>query len=287
MLKKILNRSEEKTNLRLASLCASWGSRIFSKVRIADVLQIDNSGISNSDYTFALRAHFDFVVADAQTQPLFAVEFDGPLHATDGQRRRDEVKNRLAARFGLPLLRVTDEYLDRQFRSIDLLSWFVECWFFAEAFQQAQNDGAIPQWEPCDPMSVCSLPGYDKDFPLWLSAEARDAMHKLERQGRLVSNIPNVGVYIDAGEDLHAIAFIEVAAGEFALAQKRVRAQNFAFGSSELAQEIVVVELFERVKSGLATQSGLVPRSDVQSRVNHLKSKFAFSNGSWTGEKPF
>jgi hypothetical protein len=39
--------------------------------------------------SYALMAHYDFVVADENEQPLFAVEFDGPGHSplNDGKIR--------------------------------------------------------------------------------------------------------------------------------------------------------------------------------------------------------
>lgn len=65
------------------------------QLRIADVLDIGNSGVEASLFAFALRGHFDFVVAE-KLSPIFAVEFDGPMHTTPEQRQRDEKKQRLS-----------------------------------------------------------------------------------------------------------------------------------------------------------------------------------------------
>src|SRR6185503_17574285 len=77
MHKRLLNKSESVVDHKLAAVCKEWSARVHNKVRIADVLFIEDSGISGNDYSFALKSHFDFVVTDADYLPLFAVEFDG------------------------------------------------------------------------------------------------------------------------------------------------------------------------------------------------------------------
>jgi hypothetical protein len=80
-------------------------------VRLADVLQVeDGDDIVPGDHDFLLRSHLDFLVCDrgSAMAPVFAVEFDGPHHASEQQRVRDARKNRLCASARLPLLRVGD-----------------------------------------------------------------------------------------------------------------------------------------------------------------------------------
>jgi hypothetical protein len=88
---------------------ASWnGANVYSKLRIADVLAIAGSGLDDDFYSFALKAHFDFVVTDADRLPLFAVEFDGPQH--DSNPANDRTKNAVAEKLGLSLARVRQEH---------------------------------------------------------------------------------------------------------------------------------------------------------------------------------
>jgi hypothetical protein len=116
----------KRTSRRLAD---RNGARVFPKVRIADVLDIADSGISDREYGYALRAHFDFVVAETDGTPHFAVEFDGPQHATDRATiQRDALKAALCQRGELPLLRIDAGYL-RPSGRFTLLSWLVELWF--------------------------------------------------------------------------------------------------------------------------------------------------------------
>ena len=63
--KKVLNLHETITHKLLMTVCQKEGAKSFSKVRIADILPIENSGINNSDYRFAMLGHFDFVVTDS------------------------------------------------------------------------------------------------------------------------------------------------------------------------------------------------------------------------------
>ncbi len=68
------------------------------------------------DWDYAFKSHFDFVVHAPlgerhATQPLFAVEFDGPSHRQRDVRVRDCRKNRLCAASGLPPVRIDDTFL--------------------------------------------------------------------------------------------------------------------------------------------------------------------------------
>src|SRR5437899_12157183 len=102
MAKRLLTQAEEAVNDVLKPLCENWGVHTFIKVRLADVLPIENSGIDNAAYHFALQSHFDFVAADSDLNPRFAVEFDGETHASNVQQQRDRQKNQLCERFCLP-----------------------------------------------------------------------------------------------------------------------------------------------------------------------------------------
>ena len=62
--KRIMNFHEEVTHTILHKVVEENNARIFTKVRIADVLDITNSGLSKEEFSYAFKAHFDFVVAD-------------------------------------------------------------------------------------------------------------------------------------------------------------------------------------------------------------------------------
>lgn len=129
MLKKLLNKPEADTHNRLQNICQENQAAVFAKVRLADILPIEHSGISEREYSFALKSHCDFVVAASDHVPLFAVEFDGPFHATEEQQVRDGLKDGLCDKFGLPLLRINASHLESRYRGMDVLGWLTEMWF--------------------------------------------------------------------------------------------------------------------------------------------------------------
>ena len=80
MLKRMLNSPERITYARLREVCELHVAEVYAKVRLADVLPIEGSGLSQEFYEFALQSHYDFVVTGRDQVPLFALEFDGPQH---------------------------------------------------------------------------------------------------------------------------------------------------------------------------------------------------------------
>lgn len=158
-LKRILNEPEEVTNKILNDVTSKYEASVHTKIRVADVLEIINSGLHDNEYKYALMAHFDFLVTDKDHMPKFAVEFDGSQHKTDASAiRRDELKNNICRKFDLPLLRITSAYFEKIGRFPTILSWITELYFLQELFYNAQDEGQIPQDEPWMWFSVV---GYD------------------------------------------------------------------------------------------------------------------------------
>lgn len=158
-LKRILNEPEEATNKILNDVTSKYEASVHTKIRVADVLEIRNSGLNDNEYKYALMAHFDFLVTDKDHIPKFAVEFDGSQHKTDSSAiRRDELKNSICRKFDLPLLRITSAYFEKIGRFPTILSWITELYFLQELFYDAQDKGQIPQDEPWMWFSVV---GYD------------------------------------------------------------------------------------------------------------------------------
>jgi hypothetical protein len=110
------------------------GARLCIKPRIADVLAIEGSGITDRQFSYALKAHFDFVICrhdsdKLRDMPQFAVELDGAQHRTDpAQIARDKHKNAICEHLGLPLVRARAPSLKRVGDQA-LLEWLAELWF--------------------------------------------------------------------------------------------------------------------------------------------------------------
>lgn len=195
-LKPVLNRTEAVVHDRLIKTCEPHGSSVYPKMRVADVLPITASGIQDAEFSFALKSHFDFVVVDGKDIPLFAVEFDGPLHGDGKQITRDAMKDDLCKTFELPLLRVREAHLE-VYRTYDLLSWIVEQWFLREAFDEAQQRGHIPYDEDFDPLAIVSMESGGPRFPMWLSLDAQLALQRLRSEGTVMDRVPSFTVSTD------------------------------------------------------------------------------------------
>jgi hypothetical protein len=79
VLKKLSNLGEDRVYRQIAPAAGHYDAEVFRKIRVADVVEI--ATLRHELGSYALKAHFDFVVADKHHLPLFAVEFDGPGHS--------------------------------------------------------------------------------------------------------------------------------------------------------------------------------------------------------------
>jgi hypothetical protein len=76
---RILNASERQTDEVLRSSLAGTGYRIFARLPLAKVIQREHGEtLSKNNRKFLKESELDFVVANADSIPEFAVEFDGP-----------------------------------------------------------------------------------------------------------------------------------------------------------------------------------------------------------------
>ncbi|MEM6560592.1 MAG: DUF2726 domain-containing protein [Planctomycetota bacterium] len=81
--------------------------RIFTKVRLADVVYIPRGPKSRSDFGKIKGYHVDFVLADPDTtRPLLAIELDDRTHHGKRQQERDAFKDRVLEAAGIPILRI-------------------------------------------------------------------------------------------------------------------------------------------------------------------------------------
>lgn len=263
-MKKILNKSELVVDSKLEKVCSAWDARVFAKVRLADVFPISGSGISDTDYSYALKAHFDFVATEASTEPLFAVEYDGPLHSAEIQRARDVRKDFLCEFFSLPLLRVKSNHLHR-YRSLDLMSWFVDAWFLERAFDEAQERGDIPWEEGFGPMSFMSVDG--KDYPFWLAKDVQLEILALRKAGKIASDIQNLFIGSDKLQNTRAITALQVGNGEYVTARTAVKKQLFPVPVGDLVEQLVLFEVHSEIEKFLEGRSRLYTRQQVEDQL--------------------
>lgn len=276
--------SEKRTYDVLLTVVSAHGANVFGKVRVADVLKIDNSGIPNDLYKYALQSHFDFVVTDSGYAPQFAVEFDGPYHVTPVQRKRDQSKNDLCTHFELPLLRVNDDYLDKSFAQTDMLSWLANGWFCWCDYEKQKSLGRIDFYDTFDPRFVVSFPGCDREFPLWLSRFNQGWLRKQFFQER----IPDFGashVVVKAADgSFRAIAWILTSSQGGAVSRASMQAQRFPVGIREATEELALYGLKSKARDILDNGGSATSAADILIEVEELvannEMKMAFFAGS-------
>jgi len=274
LAKKILNLHEEATNLRLKEVCDTYGAHAYPKIRVADVLPIQGSGISNEDFRFALQAHFDFIVCDNEQIPQFAVEFDGPSHKDAAQRRRDAKKDALCDRFAFPILRINWRHIVKKYKSYDLLSWFVEHWFLAQEFYEAQCKGHVPWDEPYDPMMFFTLPGRSHRFPMWLSSGLRIKVQELHKKGKIRDSIVSHWIGVDKNGHYHGVSWLRTNDAEAIVVESGMRKQRFPVSEGDLLGEILAFLIFERLEAVLSGEESAIPMYEVNRILHATAAKY-------------
>lgn len=143
MLRKFCNSSEDRIQQQIRAVIERHGAELHEKVRVADIIDImwlDRRKLG----TYALQAHFDFVLIDGDGQAVFAIEFDGPGHNS----RNDEKKDLICQQAGLPLFRIFGFQEVREINAMTLTRYLVELVFHARAFQQMKEEGQLGPTEP-------------------------------------------------------------------------------------------------------------------------------------------
>lgn len=252
LLRPLMNLSERKTFKQLESVCKEWGARVFSMVRVADVITIDAPVLSAGLKSFGLMAHFDFVVCNKDTMPVFAVEFDGPCHAKPEQMVRDRKKDALCDICGLPLLRINSRYLSEPGTGMTVLTWLVGAWFLEHSFYQAQVEGFVPLDEPFDPWFV-NLSWKTERYPFWLSREFLSRVRRLNAEGFCPCPGVNVVVAEDHDNVLRAFAFVELSGGVAVCAKSAMKHQAFPrHHLAQILEETVLLNLDRETDEVLA-----------------------------------
>jgi Protein of unknown function (DUF2726) len=249
--KPILNRSEAAAESALQEAAKKNDARVFTKVRIADALSIDQSGLPGPLWRYALQGHFDFLLADMTSSiPHFAVEFDGPSHwRNPDTMRRDAMKNMICERLRLPLLRVDAGYL-RSVRRFTLIDWLVELWFIYEEFCAMQERGEIPYFEPFMYFSLFEPTPDGRRSSYGLSDDARTAIWLAWVQGICPQLGPEeVSTRNDEESYSVAHAILPLTGSGTLVGSARCRSFHFPpVSPRELAGELAMVDLGDKLR---------------------------------------
>lgn len=282
---RLLNKYEEVTYDRLTRVCEGR-AKVFTKVRLADIFRINNSGISSDKFSYCLKAHFDFVVVDEDYQPIFAVEYDGIQHKIkDCQIKNDLLKNDLCKKFKLPVLRVNFNYISKEFKGLDLLTYFTECWFLYEDFQAAQRQGKISCFEDFDPyFLITSGSNTGQKFPYWISLESQLEIQKIYKQGQIKQRIPSDWVGMDEKGNYRCITWLEVSEEEIIYSITGMQDQHFnCISILETIRMISIVDLHQALKDR-SNNKNMLPIDQFKILLARFTSSFEPRGSIITGQ---
>jgi hypothetical protein len=282
MLKRLLNRAEENTFRILQGACRVDDACVHAKVGLREIFNFLDSSLTRELRNYCFTAHFDFLITDAQFSPLFAVEFDGPMHHCQEQKLRDARKNTLCKIFGLPLLRINSQYLSPLYRGTDLLAWFTESFFVKRAFDEAQAKGTIAPDEGWMPHLIYSI-GDERHWPLCLSHDIREQLRKLHKSRKCHDWIPSYVVGRDQEQTCRAVAVIAVTEKAGVFASTAMKAQQFPIAEEDALEELVVFEVFESLQNVLSGRRKPLPLSEIQVKIHEFDKKVRITGLSSIG----
>lgn len=182
-LKPLLNRGEGAVLDVAGAVCDATGTKAFAKVRIADAVRIENSGISNELYRYALSAHFDVLISK-DNKAFLAIEFDGDGHDS----KNDTKKAALCEQFRIPMVRVTQKHLDAKLFEDTAVAFFIWHLFCVDVFT---DEYGLDPYEPYDPAWFVSVAGKTRNWPFAYAERWRARLKRpfMESLGKFDSTV--------------------------------------------------------------------------------------------------
>lgn len=274
---RLLNYSEENVYEQIINSDSISPSNVFSKVRIADVINISKSGINDNLYSYALTAHFDFVITDQNLMPEFVIEFNGPSHNDSAQKSRDKKKIELCKLFDLPLLVINDRYIKRCYRGeLSLLSWILDVFYLRQAFYDAQDKGIVPWDEDFDPLSVYSN-GLDsksgKRWPYQIGLDSRLKLQSLYKQKKILEPTSSGMMGRDNDNHLRGCCMVRIDESLCVYIESGMRNYNFPMSLSFLFEEILMISLYDAVSNFFRTGVGSIPLGEAKNHILSLRKR--------------
>jgi hypothetical protein len=138
--KLLVNDYEKLADELLVKAVAPYGARVCPKVGLKDIVYISNSGISDEEFSYALKAHIDFCVVSRDNYIEFGLEIDERQHIEDTKTiAKDRLKNSLCAKLGFPLIRISEKSLARVDK-LELLAWLASYYFAFSNLSKSKID---------------------------------------------------------------------------------------------------------------------------------------------------
>ncbi|MHC5597640.1 MAG: DUF2726 domain-containing protein [Nostoc sp.] len=278
----LVNKYEISTNEELKKVASKYNAQVLTKVRIADVEKIENSGLTCDEYSYALKAHFDFVVTIGKSlSSEFVIEFDETSHGQyKTSIKNDKLKNSICKKLQIPIFRINTNFLKEvgelpkfNRRSIfagkfdSLASWLVEIWFLEKAFYEAQNNGLVP----CDePFCWSSFIGQDP------FAQSRLYLHNLYKEKLCTTYIPR----IIKGHDIDEVAWATLAIlplnnGRYIFGFAECKSVNFsAISAYELCEELAILNIVDEIIKYEKSEFLGLTKQEIEKKEEEFRKKY-------------
>ena len=88
----LLTLNEQEMYIKLLKLCQEFDLQLFSKIRLADIIQLDNSvtyKMRNAYFNKIAYKHIDFIVCK-NFNPIMFIELDDDSHQREDRKSRDK-----------------------------------------------------------------------------------------------------------------------------------------------------------------------------------------------------
>lgn len=143
-LKPLLSRKESCAYEGLVYSGLTHDLQIFPKVKMGDVVELRSSGLSDEEFNYATKAHFDFVVADGGFNPVLSIECDF-LDKDEKRQQQANLKDWICSTLGLPLIRLDcTEFAGYQISNA--MQYIVDDW---NAFQRKEHSRLSLTYHGC------------------------------------------------------------------------------------------------------------------------------------------
>ncbi|MDG4797279.1 DUF2726 domain-containing protein [Micromonospora sp. WMMD1082] len=245
------------------------GQRMHAGLRLGEVVRRRPPGLTASQWNTAARTLFDQVVCAEDTgRPQFAVEFRPP--SSDATARRAErTTEAVAAAVGLPLLRIASATLRAAEHGPRVIGYVIDARRYAEG--ASGPEAAAVGFRDI----VGRLPDGRDGAVNDLGALARTEAIEAYVARRLADPILR-GLHVRwAQGPVEGWSWVEVRPGSFLMERVTLRPYRLSCGvdPARLAEDLAVLAVGERLRTGEADVSSLMSRADLRADIRRLQGR--------------
>ncbi len=194
-----INKSEKRTESIIKSVLENQGYRIVHSVKMKDIIEYhDRDNLTEEEKKYIEEGEIDFVIYNAEDNAILALEFDGPLHELKNKKIKTDIrKNRLCNSASLPMIRVTDVFIETKWE-VPILEYILDRFVRYESaaesireeieniYSEEDIDRLLKEYYPILPpeLDVEFLYGLENGFP-----GTKEIGKRLFDEFEIVSNI--------------------------------------------------------------------------------------------------